>query len=509
MHVRRLIGCGIFVAAANVTAAQDLRLIEAVKVQDVVAVRALLQQRVDVNTSQPDGATALHWAALRDDVDIAKTLIRGGARVDATNAYGVTPIMLACTNGSAALIETLLKAGANVNTALPTGETALMAAARTGRVAAVRALLAHGADLAARSTEGKQTALIRAAAEGHADVSRVLIEAGADLHARSKEGFTPLLYAARGGHLDTVKVLLAAGADVNEAGQDDIPVLLTAVIRGHIELVTYLLEQGVDSNAAGPGYAPLHWAAGTWEAEFTFGTNAWRSEWGRLTGLKGAAKLKLIKLLLVHGANPNARTVRTPPRFGRTAGNMDPVYYELLGATPFLIAAMAGDLDAMRLLLAAGADPRIPTIDDFTPLMEAAGNGRVVGEVFVSDAKALELVKFLWDLGDADLNAINEFGETAVHGAAVHGYNGVIEFLASKGADLNVKHFAGDTPLSIASGQGARRSGSNLSYPETAQLLRSLGALEDPNPLSPEEKNRINGALQAKRRARLQQRRTN
>src|SRR2546426_4750217 len=190
-------------------------LIEAVKKADKVAVRALLQQQIDVNLPEADGMTALHWAARLDDLQTADLLIRAGANAKAANRYGVTPLSLASADGNAAMIEQLLKAGADPNTALPEGETALMSAAGTGNVAAIKALLAHGAGVNARESSKGQTALMWAAAEGHAAAVQLLIESGADVDARSKGKFTPLLFAVRRGAIDVVRVLLAAGVDVN------------------------------------------------------------------------------------------------------------------------------------------------------------------------------------------------------------------------------------------------------------------------------------------------------
>ena len=190
-------------------------LVDAVKRDDSVAVRALLQ-RVDVNTPDADSATALHWAVYRDDLDTADALVRAGAKVEAANRYGVTPLSLASVNGNARMIEILLKAGADVNAKLPEGETALMTASRTENLAAVQVLLGHGADVNARERWRGQTAVMWAAAEGQAAVVQALVERGADIHARSNAGFTALLFAARQGQIEAVSTLLKAGADVNE-----------------------------------------------------------------------------------------------------------------------------------------------------------------------------------------------------------------------------------------------------------------------------------------------------
>ena len=475
---KRLLASGLAVlfSTASLHSAGDRRLIDAVRDRDAAAVDALLRQRVDVNATSSDGASALHWAAHWDDRLTADALIRAGARVDAANDYGVTPLAMAAVNGSAAMIALLVKGGATANLASRSGETPLMTAARTGRTDAVRALLDARADPGARDPSRGQDALMWAAAEGHSEVTRVLIERGADIHARSKAGFTPLMFAARAGNLDTNRILVAAGARVNDAASDGTTSLLMAVVRGHVELATFLLDRGADPNANAAGYTVLHWAAGTWETGLRFPDHAQAvsTEWHAATGLKGPRKLEVITALLAHGADPNARTRRTPARFGFSAGGIEP-YFQLKGATPFLIAAMAGDADAMRLLAGAGADPLVPTSDNMTPLMEAAGIGRVPGETIVTEPAALAAVKVAHALG-ADVNAVDDLGETALHGAAALGLDTIVQFLVDQGANVNVRNKDGESPLTIASGKAHKRAGDQPSHPTTAALLRRLGA---------------------------------
>ena len=247
-------------------AADDLRLVEAAKQRDGQALRRLLEApNVDVNAALPDGGTALHWAVHWDDLDMVDLLVRAGADVDAANDYGIVPLVLACTNGHTAIAERLLAAGANPNkVALVGEETVLMTAARTGVAGVVNALLDHGAEVDARDGHHGQTALMWAAAEGHEAVVRTLLARGAALDARSDAtGFTPLLFAARTGDLDLMRVLLAAGADVDEAANDGTTALSIATLRSDTRLGEFLLAEGADPNR-GAGFAPLHWAAGSW-----------------------------------------------------------------------------------------------------------------------------------------------------------------------------------------------------------------------------------------------------
>lgn len=440
--------------ASLAAAAEDLRLAEAVKNRDMASVRVLLTQHVDVDARLPDGTTALHWAAHWDNLEAAGLLIAVGAQVNATDDYGVTPLSLACTNGSGAMIETLLKAGANPNLALPTGETPLMTAARTGNVDAVRALLERGADVSAVEASRGQDALMWAAAEGHAEVARLLTEQGADAHARSKTGFTPLLFAAQKADRDTTRVLLGAGVSVNEAGSNGATALVVATTGGHTAFAELLLDHGADPNL-GPGFTPLHVVA--------------RHEEPDISDDGGLEKLEFIKLLLARGADPNARATRAPAGVGT------------VGATPFFLAAWAADVDTMRLLLGAGADPMLPTTGGTTPLMAAAGFLHSAGGENTSEDRALEAVKLCVELGH-DVNAANtSHGDTALHAAAYRGKEGatsIVQFLVDHGAKVNVTNKRGWTPLLIA--EGLYFSASNTLHVGTIELLRKLGA--DPSP---------------------------
>ena len=252
------------------------RLIESVKARDTEAVRSFLLRGTDVNArAVVDGATALHWAAHRDDLEVADLLIAAGANVGATNRYGVAPLALACLNGNASMIETLLNAGADPNTTQPGGETALMTAARTGVVEAVQVLLARGADPNAREGSKAQTALMWAAAGNNADAVQALVEAGAAVHARSNtsldltrhepggKGFTALLFAARAGRIESTRALLEAGANVNDTLSDGTSALVLATTSAQYDMGVFLLEQGADPDAAAQGWTALHQLAWT------------------------------------------------------------------------------------------------------------------------------------------------------------------------------------------------------------------------------------------------------
>jgi ankyrin repeat protein len=485
----------LVLVAVPSAAGPDLRLIEAAKHQDSQMVRALLSERVDVNTEEPDGATSLHWAAYWDDDETVDLLIRAGANVNAANDLGVTPLFLAGSNGNASVVQKLLIAGANANAAHISGVTPLMRAARVGSVGAVKALLAHGAEVNAKETAHRQTALMWAAAYRHADVVRLLSEQGGDIHARSATrellvnrvhqestqsagstewiqaaGYTPLLFAAVQGHLESASVLLSAGANPNDTAADGSSALALAAFAGYSEVAELLLEKGADPNAAGSGYAPLHAAV-----------------------LRG--DLGLVKALLARGANPNAQLAKGTPV--RRYGWNFVLTQRLVGATPYLLAAKYLESDIMRVLAAAGADSRSPMKDGTTPLMAAAGLGGDGGagsfnrreqrqaedNVRVADdpVRALEAARVAIEMG-ADVNATNLNGDTALHGAAARGLNEVLRLLVERGANLDVRNRRGQTPLAMTSG---RRFGESVSdetdesLVSTAELLRTLGAKEE------------------------------
>ena len=470
----------------------DLRLVDAVQKKDMATARSLLKriplgrpgaaaasgpprERVDVNAAQKDGATALHWAAHWDDVEIAELLLQAGAHVNAANDYGVTALALACSNRNSVLVEKLLEAQAHPNTARTTGVTPLMECARTGSVAAVRTLLARGASVHATHTRTGQTALMWAAAGKHADVVKLLVEHGAPVRARSKAGFTPLMFTAQSGDMDSARMLLEAGADVNEATPQHGSALVVASASGHEALAMLLLDKGGDPNAVDEhGITALH--------------NAAQRGLTSLIGVRYDDSYRvqppnmpeLGKALLARGVNVNARIAANDTR------GPDGTPFAMKGATPYFLAAVAGDSSLMRLLGRSDADSRLTAAGGITPLMAAArsactGSCEFRGanaEVDEAAAQAaLEAVKVALELG-ADVNAANEDGQTAMHMAAFTGAGRVVQFLADNGAAVDVPDRHGETPWSMAAGLSPvlRYRGLYGAHESTAKLLLTLGA---------------------------------
>jgi uncharacterized protein len=444
------VGCAAGAWLLELGASPAAPLAEAVEKKHFATVGSLIGAG-DVNAPQADGMTALHWAARHDALEAAQALVAVKANPNAENRYGVTPLSLACTNGSAAMVSLLLAAGADPNKPLRGGETPLMTAARTGRVGAVNALLARGADVGAKLPQG-QTALMWAAAGGHADVVATLLAAGADFRTPLESGFTPLRFAARAGHTAVVRVLLDAGADVNEASQParaagrqlrrGSSTLTVAIENGHFELAALLLDAGADPNDMRSGYTPLHIL--TWVRKADRGED--ENGAPEPVGSGSLTSEQLIRKLVASGAKVNAQLAGGPSSGGRIARK---------GCTAFMLAADTADTPYLRLLLELGADPTITNVDGCTPLMAAAGLGtRTALEEAGTEEEALEAVEFLLGLG-ADINAVSNNGDTAMHGAAFANFPKVAKYLDARGAKIEVwyqKNKRGWTPLLIAEG---------------------------------------------------------
>jgi ankyrin repeat protein len=364
-------------------------------------------------------------------------------------------------NSNGAIVEKLLSAGANPNTSMPEGETVLMTAARTGNVEVLKLLIGKGADIRAREPSRGQSALMWAAAENNAAAVKLLVEAGADIQERSRAGsFTPFLFAVRAGHIEASRMLLDLGAKIEDVLPDGTSPLVLATINAHYELAGFLLDRGANPNAAAQGWTALHQVA--WSRRHNAGFNL---PGPVATG--GLDSLDLVRKLVKLGANVNARQTKEPRDGNRNQQNR-------IGATPFLLAAKSVDVPLLRVLLECGADPSIKTNNNTTPLMVAAGVGIwAPGENPGTHEEALAAAKLILDLG-ADVNAIDDNGDTALHGAVYRGGAiPVIQLLADKGARLNVVNKKGWMPVTAA--DGVEYTPAVLKrYPEAAALLRRL-----------------------------------
>jgi ankyrin repeat protein len=438
----------------------DVTLVDAVKRGDANAVHALLHGKVDGNSAEADGTTALHYAVRRADVATVDLLLKAGANAGAANRYGITPIYLACVNGDLATVTRLLDAGADPNTTLADGETLLMTAARTGNAAVIKALVARGANVRARERRKGQDALMWAAAANNAAAVSALIEAGADRDARSSSGlFTPLLFAVRGGYLEATRALLDAGADVNQRLSDGTSALVLAVMNAHYELAGQLVARGADPNADAQGWTALHQIA--WSRRHNAGFNLpGPVQTGSLDSLD------LVRQLVQRGANVNARTTKEPRDGNRNMLNR-------IGSTAFLMAAKNDDVPLMRVLLEVGADPSLTSNRGTTALMVAAGVGIwAPGENPGTHEEALAAMKLALEVGGGKVNDVDMDGETALHGAVYRGGNiAAIQFLIERGAKLDARNAKGWIPLTVA--DGVEYTPAVLKrYPEAAAIIR-------------------------------------
>jgi uncharacterized protein len=480
--VAALMASTICAGAALAADTSYTSLAAAAKQGDRAAVQSLVNGRGKQAVAGPEGTAALIWAATRNDVAMADLLLRAGASVKAANELGATPLYAAAAHADPAMTARLLAAGADPNTPLMSGETPLMEAARRGNLATVRELLSHRADPNARESNGGQNALMWALSQRQSAVVEELIKGGADVNAGSKTGFTPLMFAAQQNDAESAGILLRAGAKPNDAQpKKGLTPLMIASAMGNTKAVDVLLDNGADPNLADTdGYTSLHRVV----RDSDYGINL-------------AAKddvLTIVKSLLKHGANPNARLNQDKEKAAEEIRNGNVQTYEkrsavtvteiiLQGATPLFLAAEVNNLDVIKALVEAGADPLIATDRGTTPLIIASGAGTDVQRERANEERAVvvETAKFLIEHG-ADVNAAGQYGWTALHAAAYQGINDLIEYLVSKGANIDQKDEFGQTALSISLSVltkdiGARRLQIPRRYrQETAELLLKLGA---------------------------------
>jgi uncharacterized protein len=436
------------------------------------------------NARDAFGTPPLHWRVDVDDLDGARRLLKAGADAKALTERGISPLSLAVANGNAAMVKLLLQSGANASQSEPSGETLLMMAAQVGEPDVVKLLLDHGAGVNSRDPHFGQTALMFASRAGHVPIVSLLISRGAELDAATKlgdppawvrpnsqagfgfgvgiirggtpadrgrrdaatGGMTAIHYAARQGFAGVVDLLVKAGAAVNPREANGITPLLMAISNNNMAAANTLLAQGGEVNAQDwYGRTPL------WEAVNV--RNLYMHNATFRNGIDRPPVLDLIRVLLEAGADVNARTKETPPfrnHLLEITGSLE--WVDFTGQTPFLSAALAGDVTVMKLLLAHGADPKIGTFQGTSALMAAAGVNWVVAQTWTEGpAQLLEAVKLCHDLG-MDVNQANSMGVTALHGAANRGSDDIIRFLVDNGADLTARDNQQRTALDWAKG---------------------------------------------------------
>lgn len=460
--------CLVFAVYCGRVGAADTRLADVIEKREFSLAKSLIESTGNVDVAQADGMTALHWAAHHDDPSCVRQLLAAGANATVVTRYGITPLYLACRNGSYETAMMLLDAGGDPNQTMAGGETVLMVAARTGDLKTVDLLIENGADVNAKERKG-QTALMWAAAEGNLAVVETLLRAEADYQTPLPSGFTPFFFAVRQGHTQVALRLLQAGLDVNQpikpkrvaskGPKRGTPALMLAINNGHFETALALLDAGADVNDDNAGYTPLH--AMTWVRKPIRGDGDPPPR-----GSGAITSLQFVRELTQRGADVNAsHGPHSPPelRLNRT------------DATPLLLAAETGDLPLLRILVQAGADPRRSNSEGCTPLLAACGVGVISNgdETAGTEQDAIETVRFLLSL-EADINAVDNHGHSAMHGAAYKSWTRLIKFLSDQGAVMEVwnqKNRRGWTPLKIAQGS---RPGNVRPSSETIQAIEEV-----------------------------------
>ena len=520
MTISRLLGCCLaWQLAVSPVLAADSPLADAAMARDAAGVRALLAKKADVNAPQGDGSTALHWAVYNGDAAMTRVLLAAGADAKAqTRLGGLTPVMMAARSGDAGVLKLLLDAKGDGFSANANGTTPLMFAAASGNVEAVTLLVDRGADVNAADRTHGQTPLMFAAAQGRDAAVQVLLARRADPNATTQVsriitmgerykaqtdskgtreitseggrsditamgGMTALTFAAREGYIAVVRALVDGGAEVNKVqGADELSPITLAIINGRLDIAGYLLEHGANPNLlAKSGVGPL-WAT----VDARWPERTWYPP-ASITEEK-TSHLALLQALLAKGADPNARIVRKPWYRTFHGDWADPV-----GATPFWLAAKANDVEAMRILVAGGANPSIPSGRGTTPLQVAAGYGIEPQVTNFKPNARLEAVRYLIEALNADVNARDNQSYTPLHGAALTADHELIWYLVAMGGDVAARatnifggenqadreagRDQGDTVADMANGPRAH----NMQFVETVDFLVALGSVNSNN----------------------------
>ena len=492
----RMIGgvsVSILLAVAGVHAS-DTPLADAAKNNDLDRVRTLMTEGADVNAAQGDGMTALHWAAFHDNDEVADLLLAADADVSVQTRVGaLTPLWFAATNGNADMVDWLLTTEADANVVTATGATALMAAAMTGSVETIDVLVERGAFVNSRETTNGQTALMFAAWENRPEAIAALVRHGAHVGLTSfvvsmieprvdeygnpvpvrrrrtpggnsvMGGMTALLFAARDGHIEAVRALVAHGADVDQvSGGDGSSPMVIAIANGHYSVAQFFLDQFADPNLVNiDGLGPLYATVNMRFAPVSWAPNP-------PTEQEAVDSLDLLRALLDHGADPNARITR---KLWFSPTSHDRGWADGSGSTPYWRAAQSTDVESMQMLVEGGADPNLATYNGITPLMVAAGIGWVGNFTQNAPHSFMAAIRYCLELG-ADVNALDSKGFSALHGAAGRGDTEMVQYLVDAGAGVDVINEDGNSPADMAFGP----SRFFIPKPDAVDLLVLLGS---------------------------------
>jgi ankyrin repeat protein len=459
--------------------ATDNPVVAAARDGDLRTVRALIAKGANVNDPAKDGSTALLWASYHSNLDMTRALMAAGAKVDAPNRYGITPLIQASRTGAAEIVGALVRGGARATLASPQGETPLMAASKSGNIQAVKMLLEAGAEPNALTAFQQETALMWAAAEGHAEVVETLLAAKADPNAKARittlqerkhadhptGGLTALMYAVRNGHEAAATALIKGGADPKIVNGDGVTALAIAVVNDRFDLAAKLIEMGADVNDGS-----LYFAVDMHDA-----TTDMRARDGsrlRADNQNKIDALQLIKLMLDKGADPNKNFAGQLHSTSLCCG-------EEVNASPFFRAAVASDVEALKLMIARGAQLEWTPVEvkkegargggrgnanvGRTPLMVTLTGGRgaalAAGPGFerlgappfreASNRDPLDAVKVMLAAG-ANPNAKAPDGSTPLHMAVTARQVPIIRELVAAGAKLDAVNRDNQTPLLLA-----------------------------------------------------------
>jgi ankyrin repeat protein len=494
-----ILASGSWLLASFAFSAPNANLVEAIKSgQRAAALEMIAKKSADVNAAEGDGSTPLLWAANLNDADLVARLLKAGANPKVRNQLGSTPLAEAAVNSNIEMMKMLLDAGADPNAPGPDGQTPLMIASKGSNLAAAKILLDKGANPNVKEAQRGQTALMWAAASSQGPTMRELLAHGAEVDAKSdtdlmtplvsKEpraqprppgGMTALLFSVREGCMDCVKALIEDGAKIDLPDPEGVTPLISAVFNAHFDVAKYLIEKGANIDRWDWwGRSPLYLAV-----DYNTLPHGGRPD---QPSLDETLPIDIVRILLEKGANPNLQLKLLQPY--RATGADRGVDRMLMqpGVTPLLRAAKAMDAPAIKLLLEHGAIVDLPNRDGMTPTLAASGMGSVDadtrGNYYLPDIQersiaSLELL--LAHGGDVNGRA-GGLQQAPLHGAAFWGWNKVVEYLLSKGADINLTDSRGFTAVDYAMGRagGNSRGGQRIDvHLETAELLKAKGGI--------------------------------